>query len=554
MVGRVRVARPVQEVFDRAVDELSWNPAMRSAEWLTPPPLGVGSRYRAVMAGRWATEIEITELDRPHRVSSRTRSAWLSTQGALAFTEVASSATVLAWDWDYRLHGPVRVLGPMLAAVGGRWERKNWGRLRDLLEQRHDGVPDLTGRTAVVTGANGGLGLQTAMVLAASGAYVVMAARNQEKAARALQEIRARHPDALLELVELDLASQASVRRAVAQILAGHDTIDILVNNAGLMATPESQTEDGYEMQLGVNHLGHWTLTALLMPALLAAPAARVVTVTSTAHHTWLPVDPANPHLHGTYHPWRAYGQSKLANYHFALGLQREFEHAGVRAQSLLAHPGLSHSDLQTRTVRGGGAGWTGPVWAWLARHTGMAVEDGARPQLRAATDPAAKGGEFYGPRFVNWGRRYNCRCSVPARTRQSAGCGSSPSARPACGCRSSRTEPADRQRLSSHRIEIDDVAVREPVRRSEPGCQGTARSCRQLTRSRDRDVGEEAPLVVVQVRKPQPYRTELRGELPGMPGGCASEIFGSVATLLNLDLDLVFVDLHLLGGRRHWR
>ena len=162
-----------------------------------------------------------------------------------------------------------------------------------------------------------------------------------------------------------------------------HDTLDILVNNAGLMATPEQQTEDGYEMQLAVNHLGHWTLTALLIPALLAAPAARVVTVTSTAHHFGRAVDPDNPHLHGAYDPWRAYGQSKLANYHFALALQREFDRAGVRAQSLLAHPGLSHSDLQTRTVREGGGGWMGRLWAWLARHTGMDVE-----RRRHAPDP----------------------------------------------------------------------------------------------------------------------------------------------------------------------
>src|SRR5690606_26614364 len=126
-----------------------------------------------------------------------------------------------------------------------------------------------------------------------------------------------------------------SVKRAAAQILAGHDAIDILVNNAGVMATPEAHTEDGYELQLGVNHLGHWTLTALLMPALLAAPAARVVTVTSTAHHMGRSVDPDNPHLHGSYRPWLAYGQSKLANYHFALGLHREFQRAGVSAQSL---------------------------------------------------------------------------------------------------------------------------------------------------------------------------------------------------------------------------
>jgi NAD(P)-dependent dehydrogenase (short-subunit alcohol dehydrogenase family) len=267
-----------------------------------------------------------------------------------------------------------------------------------------ESVPDLTGLTAVVTGANGGLGLQTAKVFAAKNAHVVMAARNQQKAAEAVAEILAETPEASLELVELDLASQVSVRRAAERFLDQHDRVDILVNNAGLMAMPERQTADGYEMQLGVNHLGHWTFTALLMPALLSAPAARVVTVTSTAHHFGRPVDPDNPHLHGRYEPWRAYGQSKLANYHFGLGLQREFDTAGVSAQSLVAHPGLSHSELQTTTVAEGGGGRTGPFWAWLARHTGMDVADGAMPQIRAATDPRARGGEFYGPRFGNIG------------------------------------------------------------------------------------------------------------------------------------------------------
>jgi NAD(P)-dependent dehydrogenase (short-subunit alcohol dehydrogenase family) len=267
-----------------------------------------------------------------------------------------------------------------------------------------DEIPDLTGVTAVVTGANGGLGLETAKAFAAEGAHVVMAVRNQDKAARAVEEIRAETPDASLELVELDLASQDSVKRAAATILERHDRIDILVNNAGLMAMPERQTADGYEMQFGVNHLGHWTFTALLMPAILAAPAARVVTVTSTAHHMGRPVDPKNPHLRGKYSAWGAYGQSKLANYHFALGLQQQFERAGVAAQSLIAHPGLSHSDLQVRTVEEGGGGLMGPFWVWMAAHTGMDTSRGSLPQIRAATDPQAEGGQFYGPRFVNNG------------------------------------------------------------------------------------------------------------------------------------------------------
>jgi len=265
-------------------------------------------------------------------------------------------------------------------------------------------VPHLAGRTAVVTGANGGLGLQTAKVLAGRGAHVVMAVRDQPKAARAQQDILAETPGAAVELVELDLGSQTSVRKAAEELLARLEGVSILVNNAGVMATPEGRTDDGYERQLGVNHLGHWTLTALLMPLLLADPGSRVVTVTSTARHIGRAVDPANPHLHGHYDPWRAYGQSKLANYHFGLGLQQAFERAGTSAQSLLAHPGLSHSELQTRAVSGGGAGLMGPFWALLAAHTGMDLADGAMPQIRAATDPDARGGQLYGPRFGNFG------------------------------------------------------------------------------------------------------------------------------------------------------
>lgn len=265
-------------------------------------------------------------------------------------------------------------------------------------------IPDQTGTTAVITGANGGLGLATAKALAGKGAHVVMAARDQQKAARAIERIRGQTPEASLELVELDLASQDSVKRAARTVMSLHPSIDVLVNNAGLMAMPERRTEDGYEMQLGVNHLGHWTLTAGLMPALLSAPAARVVTVTSTAHHFGRALDPDNPHLRGNYSAWGAYGQSKLANYHFGLGLQQALEAAGARAISLIAHPGLSHSELQVRTVQEGGGGWMGPLWQWLARYTGMPVEKGAMPQIRAATDPDARGGEFHGPRFGNSG------------------------------------------------------------------------------------------------------------------------------------------------------
>jgi NAD(P)-dependent dehydrogenase (short-subunit alcohol dehydrogenase family) len=265
-------------------------------------------------------------------------------------------------------------------------------------------IPGQHGRTAVVTGANGGLGLETARALAVKGAHVVMAVRNQKKAQAAADEIRAVAPGASLELVALDLASQASVRAAAEQIMAAHKNIGLLINNAGVMGIPESKTVDGFEMQFGVDHLGHWTLTALLLPALLRTPGARIVTVTSTAHHMGRAVDPANPHLEGRYRPWRAYGQAKLANYHFGLGLQRELEKAGAGTASLIAHPGLSNTGLQAVSVQATGGGASQRFFYILARRTGMPAADGALSQLRAATDPGAKGGEFYGPRFINSG------------------------------------------------------------------------------------------------------------------------------------------------------
>jgi NAD(P)-dependent dehydrogenase (short-subunit alcohol dehydrogenase family) len=265
-------------------------------------------------------------------------------------------------------------------------------------------MPDQHGRTAVVTGANGGLGYETALALAAKGAHVVVAARDRAKAERAIESLRAAVPDASVELVPLDLGDLASVRAAAATITAAHERLDLLVNNAGLMAMPEATTTNGFEMQFGVNHLGHWTLTSLLLAPLLRTPGSRVVTVTSTAHHMGRPVDETNPHLHGRYKPWRAYGQAKLANYHFGLGLDRQLRAAGATTASLIAHPGLSNTDLQARTVREGGGGASAPFFHTLAERTGMSAAQGALPQLRAATDPAARGGEFYAPRFVTNG------------------------------------------------------------------------------------------------------------------------------------------------------
>lgn len=265
-----------------------------------------------------------------------------------------------------------------------------------------------------MTGANGGLGLQAALELARRGAYVVMAARNLDKAAEARRLIEAAVPGAALEIVELDLAALDSVRGCAEGILASHERVDLLVNNAGVMGIPEQETADGFEMQLGVNHLGHFVLTCRLLPALLRGAGARVVSVTSFARLTGRPVDPADPHLRGSYDPWRAYGQSKLANVLFAQELQRRLEAAGAPVASLAAHPGLSRTDLQARSVRETGGGASQRFFHALAGVAGMHPDKAVRSILRAATDPGARGGELYGPRWGSTGSAVRRRLLRP--------------------------------------------------------------------------------------------------------------------------------------------
>ena len=265
-------------------------------------------------------------------------------------------------------------------------------------------IPDQSGRVAVVTGANGGLGLEVTRELARRGGHVVMASRDRDKAERARRVILAEIPDASLELVALDLASLASVREAAGSILTAHATVDVLVNNAGLMGIPERRTEDGFEMQFGVNHLGHFALTALLLPALPDRPDARVVSVTSTGRHAGRAVNPANPNMEGRYDPWRAYGQSKLANVHFALELDGRLRAAGVHAKSIVTHPGITNTDLQARSVRETGGGRSQRFFHNVVARYGMTPARGALSLLRAATDPNAVGGALYAPRWVNWG------------------------------------------------------------------------------------------------------------------------------------------------------
>ena len=266
-------------------------------------------------------------------------------------------------------------------------------------------IPDQSGRVAVVTGANSGLGLETARELARKGAHVVMAARNLEKAAAAEQDIRHGIPDASLEVRHLDLGSLDSVKTFATEVVNAHERIDILVNNAGVMGTPRHETADGFELQFGTNHLGHFALTAHLMPALLRSEAGRVVTVTSTARHFLSKLNVDDPHLTADYSPWRAYGQSKRANSHFALELDRRLRAAGAPIKSLVAHPGYSNTNLQAHSSAShNGEGRTQALAHKWVQRIGMSQADGALPQLRAATDPEADGGELYAPRFVQNG------------------------------------------------------------------------------------------------------------------------------------------------------
>lgn len=265
-------------------------------------------------------------------------------------------------------------------------------------------IPDLSGKVAVITGANGGLGLASAKALAGKGTHVVMAARNQDKAAAARDEILHDHPGASLEIVELDLGSQASVEKAASQIATAHERIDILMANAGVMATPQGTTVDGFDKQFGINVLGHWALIGRLLPIVLATPGARIVTLSSTAQHTGKAIDPDDPHQRQGYGAWQMYGQTKLALRHLAVGLQAQFDAAGVDAKALSAQPGLTNSDLQATTAAQGGGGIVGSLSETWADLTGMSTDRGALSQLRAATDPVAPGGGFYGPLFATNG------------------------------------------------------------------------------------------------------------------------------------------------------
>lgn len=261
-----------------------------------------------------------------------------------------------------------------------------------------DDIPDLTGKTAVVTGVTSGLGEHTVLELARKGARVVMAARSETKLRTAVDDVRRMLPQAELVTLHLDLADLSSVRRA-AEAARPLGPIDILINNAGVMATPHRRTADGFELQLGTNHLGHFALTGLLWPQLVSAESARVVTVASQAHRMarTVPLDDPRRDV-GRYQKWSAYAQSKLANLLFAFELERRARRAGTKVSSMAAHPGYAATNL-FHGINLEGRRPDGAIVVGATRLLGQPSELGAQPSLMAATMPGLPGGSYCGPR-----------------------------------------------------------------------------------------------------------------------------------------------------------
>ncbi|GAP63946.1 hypothetical protein ARMA_2369 [Ardenticatena maritima] len=249
-------------------------------------------------------------------------------------------------------------------------------------------MPDQTGKIIIVTGANSGIGYETARALAHKGAHVVMACRSRERAEAAAARIRAENPRGELAVLDLDLADLASVRAFADTFTQQYDRLDVLVNNAGIMAPPQRMTtKDGFEIQFGVNHLGHFALTGLLIGRLLATPKSRVVTVSSGAHRFGtINFDDLN--WERSYSPWKAYAQSKLANLLFTFELQRRLEAKGAETIAVAAHPGYTNTNLQRYTRS----------FSLLNKLLAQSPEMGALPTLYAATMPDVRGGDYFGP------------------------------------------------------------------------------------------------------------------------------------------------------------
>jgi NAD(P)-dependent dehydrogenase (short-subunit alcohol dehydrogenase family) len=258
-------------------------------------------------------------------------------------------------------------------------------------------IPDLSGKTIVVTGGNSGIGYEAARQFARKGAHVVLACRDGRKGHAARDAITSEHPHSSVEAMTLDLASLASVRAFAKAYRTRHETLDVLCNNAGVMALPYRQTADGFEMQFGTNHLGHFALTGLLLDLLLRAPGARVVTVSSGAHRMGR-MRFEDLQWERGYWKWGAYCQSKLANLLFAYELQRRLKRTQAAAISVACHPGYAATNLQfagPRMTRSSLMGWLFQLSNQLVAQN---AEMGALPTLYAATAPGVRGGDYVGP------------------------------------------------------------------------------------------------------------------------------------------------------------
>jgi len=259
-------------------------------------------------------------------------------------------------------------------------------------------MPDQTGRTVLVTGASSGLGLRSAEALAQAGAQVLLGCRNPEKAETARRRVAAEAAGPAPTIVALDLADLTSVRAAAEEVDRAVEHLDVLMNNAGVMAVPLARTAQGFEMQFGTNHLGHFALTAALAPTLLRADAARVVTTSSMAHRVGR-IRFDDPNWQRRYRKWSAYGQSKVANLLFTFELDRRARAAGLRMVAAAAHPGYAATHLQAAGPEQSGNRLMLRTMGLANRLFAQSDAMGALPQLYAATMPDVQGGEYFGPK-----------------------------------------------------------------------------------------------------------------------------------------------------------
>lgn len=281
-------------------------------------------------------------------------------------------------------------------------------------------LPDLSGRCMLVTGGNSGLGFEAARALARKGARLTLACRDLGKARAARERLLAESPGADVALLELDLADLSSVRKAAEAFRAAADALHVLLNNAGIMAIPRRETADGFEMQLGTNHLGHFAFTGLLLDLLLATPGSRVVNVSSTAHKVgrmrWDDLQHER-----SYTKWGAYAQSKLANLLFTYELQRRLEARRADTIAVAAHPGYAATNLQFADARMRGSGAGERLWHAINGLFAQSAEMGALPLLFAAGAPEVRGGDYFGPDRLIESRGHPVKVSSSRRSHDAA-------------------------------------------------------------------------------------------------------------------------------------